>query len=173
MIIAIVVVVAENGVIGVDGGLPWRLSTDLKRFKAITLGKPVIMGRRTYDSIGKALPQRTNIVITGNPDFRAADVLVAGSLREALRMGREVAVRDGVGEICVIGGGQVYAEAMAIADRLHLTRVYLAPEGDTFFPRIDPDEWHEVQRRDIPASDRDDAPTTYLVYDRRHEQTRR
>lgn len=166
MKIALVVVVAENGVIGVGGGLPWRLSTDLKRFKAITVGKPVVMGRKTFESIGKALSQRANIVVTGNPDFHAADVVVARSLDEALQLSREIAVRDNVDEICVIGGGQIYAEVMAIADRLYLTRVFLAPEGDTFFPRIDTGQWREIHRQDFPAGEKDDAPTTFFIYER-------
>jgi dihydrofolate reductase len=165
--IALVVVVAENGVIGAKGGMPWRLSTDLKRFKAITLGKPVIMGRKTFEAIGKALVQRTNIVVTRDREFRADDVVVAHSVDEALRLGQEIAIRDNVEEICVIGGGQVYAETMAIADRIYLTRANLAPEGDTFFPQIDADRWREVVRQDYPAGEKDDAPTTYLVYERR------
>jgi dihydrofolate reductase len=164
--IALVVVVAENGVIGAAGDMPWRLSTDLKRFKAITVGKPVIMGRKTFEAIGRALPQRTNIVITGNPEFKADDVLIARSVEEALRLGQNIAARDNVEEICVIGGGQIYTETLAIADRIYLTRAHLAPEGDTFFPQIDADSWREVSRQDFPAGEKDDAPTTFLVYER-------
>lgn len=161
--IALVVAVAENGVIGRDGDLPWRLSSDLKRFKADTMGKPVVMGRKTFESIGRALPGRRNIVITRNRDFGANDVEPAPSLAAALRLAR----RDAPSEICVIGGGGVFAEAMPLADRLRVTHVLAAVAGDTFFPPIEPDIWQAVSSQDVPEGPKDVYPTRHVVYDRR------
>ena len=164
--IALVVAVAANGVIGRDGAMPWRLSTDLKRFKALTLGKPVIMGRKTYSAIGKALPQRTNIVVTRDPAFRPSDALVAGSVEEAIAIGRWEAAVNG-GEICVIGGGQIYAQALPLADRVHLTYVDSRPDGDTRFPDIDAADWRIEHEETVPAGEKDSAATRYVVYRRR------
>lgn len=161
--IAIVVAVAENGVIGRDGGMPWRLSTDLKRFKAVTLGKPVIMGRKTYDSIGRPLPGRANIVVTRNPDWRADGVKVTATLDEALAM----AEREDGDEICVIGGGELYAQAIGRADRLHVTHVLADIAGDTRFPPIDPSVWAVVKEVDVPPGEKDSHATRYAVYERR------
>ncbi len=113
-VVSIIVAAAENGVIGRDNDMPWRLSTDLKRFKALTFGKPVIMGRRTWESIGR-LPGRPNIVVTRDKDFEASGAKIAGSLEEAVKLGRELAVEAGVAEICVIGGGKVYAQALPLS----------------------------------------------------------
>ncbi|MEQ8449180.1 MAG: dihydrofolate reductase [Nitratireductor sp.] len=161
--IVIVVAVAENGVIGRDGGMPWRLSTDLKRFKAVTLGKPVIMGRKTYDSIGRPLPGRANIVVTRNPDWRADGVKVTATLDEALAM----AAREDGDEICVIGGGELYAQAIGRADRLHVTHILADIAGDTRFPPIDPSVWAVVEEVDVPPGEKDSHATHYAVYERR------
>jgi len=141
----LVAAVAENGVIGAEGGLPWRLPGDLKRFKALTMGRPLIMGRRTFDSIGRALPGRRNIVITRNPDWRAPGVETAASLQAAL------SECGGDGEAMVIGGAEIFAAAMPLADRIELTRVHARPAGDTYFPELDEADWAEVAREDIPA----------------------
>jgi dihydrofolate reductase len=167
MIISVIVAVAENGVIGRDGGLPWRLSTDLKRFKALTLGKPVVMGRKCWDSIGKPLPGRPNIVITRNSQFRAEGVIVAHSYPEAIEKAEAEAHRLGVAEICVIGGGVIYEEAMATADVLHVTHIGADIDGDTFFPEIAPATWEEVETEMVPAGEKDDFPTRYVIYRRR------
>ena len=132
--IVLLAAVAENGVIGRDNALPWRLSSDLKRFKALTLGKPVVMGRKTYLSIGKPLPGRTNIVVTRDPNFRADGVVVATSVDAALEAARDDARRRGANEIMVIGGTEIFAQTMALADRLEITHVHARPAGDTFFP---------------------------------------
>lgn len=164
--IALVVAVTRNGVIGRDGGLPWRLSTDLKRFKALTLGKPVVMGRLCYESIGKPLPGRPNIVMSRNPDFRPEGVLVAGSFDEAMALAEAEAARIGADEIAIIGGGVVYALAMPVADLLHVTHIEADLEGDTLFPAIDPAVWEPVSEERTQAGERDDYPTRFVTYRR-------
>ncbi len=168
MHVAIYVAIAENGVIGRDNGLPWRLSSDLKRFKAGTMGKPIVMGRKTFESIGKPLPGRLNIVVTRDPAFRAAGAEVAGSLEEALTLARVRArCMAGADEICVVGGGEIYRQALPIADRLHVTHVLADFDGDARFPPIDPAEWRQVSSEDVPAGERDSHATRYAVYERR------
>ncbi|MDP3896925.1 MAG: dihydrofolate reductase [Mesorhizobium sp.] len=160
--------VAENGVIGRDGGLPWRLSSDLKRFKAGTMGRPIVMGRKTFESIGKALPGRLNIVVTRDRAFRADGVETVGSLEEAVTLatvrGRCMAGAD---EIAIIGGGQLYAQALPIADRLEITHVLAEVEGDTRFPAIDPQVWAADRFEDVPAGERDSHATRFAVYRKR------
>lgn len=136
--ISIIVAVAENGVIGADNGLPWRLPDDLKRFKALSLGKPVVMGRRTFDSIGRPLPGRTNIVVSRQPGLAIDGVIVAGSLDAAL------AAAGAAPEIVVIGGAEIFRQALARTDTIHLTRVQACVDGDVFFPELDPAKWREV-----------------------------
>ena len=161
--ITLVAAVAENGVIGRDGSMPWRLSSDLKRFKADTFGRPVIMGRRTFQSIGKPLPGRRNIVVTRDAGWNQEGTERAGSLEEALTL----ASKGGqVEEICVIGGGEIYRATMAIADRLRITHVLAEIEGDTWFPEIDPDEWQPVLAVDVPVGERDSHATRHVVYER-------
>ncbi len=168
MHIAIHVAIAENGVIGRDGGLPWRLSTDLKRFKADTMGKPVIMGRKTYEGIGKPLPGRLNIVVTRDRGWRAEGVEVAHSLDDAIRLAEaRVRCMAGVDEVCVIGGGQIYGQALPLADRLHVTHVLAAVEGDAHFPPIDPAVWRLVRSQDVPAGEKDSHATRHSIYERR------
>lgn len=141
--ISLVVAVAENGVIGQHGALPWRISEDLKRFKALTMGKPVIMGRKTWDSLPrKPLPGRTNIVITRNPDFRDDGALVAHSFAEAIALSQT----SGADEIAVIGGEAIFADALPLAQIIHLTEVAATPDGDAFMPPIDRKQWREVAR---------------------------
>jgi dihydrofolate reductase len=165
--ITFVVAITENNVIGRDGGLPWRLSTDLRRFKELTLGKPVVMGRVCFDSIGKPLPGRPNIVITRNPDFRPEGVIVVHSLDDGLARAEVEAERLGVDEICVIGGGVVYREAMDHATILHVTHVEATIEGDTFFPQIDPAIWQAGEAEYVPAGEKDDFPTRFVTYRRK------
>lgn len=165
--VVIVVAVARNGVIGSQGAMPWRLSTDLKRFKAITMGKPVVMGRKTYQSVGKALPGRRNLVITRNKGFAPPDADVFLSLDEALESARETAVADGRSEICVLGGGEIYRQALPLADILHVTFVDSEPEGDTVFPDIDAGTWRIETEQSFPAGERDSAATRYVVYRRK------
>jgi dihydrofolate reductase len=165
--VSIIAAVAANGVIGEGGAMPWRLSTDLRRFKALTLGKPVVMGRRTFESIGKPLPGRANIVVSRRDGYRPEGVSVAASLDAALAEARAAARRAGLDEVFVIGGGEIYAAAMPHADRLHITHVAARPAGDTLFPAIDPGVWTRVSVEDVPAGERDTAPTAYVVYIRR------
>lgn len=166
-ILSIIVAAAENGVIGLDNDMPWRLSTDLKRFKALTLGKPVIMGRRTFESIGRPLPGRPNIVLTRDREFRADGACTVGSLDDAIALGQRLAAEAGVDEVCVIGGGKIYAQALPLADRIHLTRVLAEIDGDTHFPEIDPQLWNAVSQEEVPAGDKDSHPTRYFVYEKR------
>jgi dihydrofolate reductase len=141
--ITLVVAVAENGVVGKAGALPWRIPEDLKRFKALTMGKPVIMGRKTWDSLPrKPLPGRHNIVMTRDPSFRADGATVARSFDDALAQ----AAKDGPDEIMIIGGEAVFAAALPRAQRIHLTEVAAAPEGDAFMPRFDAAQWREIAR---------------------------
>lgn len=136
--ISIIVAASENGVIGVKGGLPWRLSADLRRFKALTTGKPIVMGRLTFESIGKALPGRQNIVITHRTDFDAAGCDVVASVVDA------IAACGDAEEIMIIGGGEIYRQCLPLADRVYLTRVHTDMDGDTWFPDLGKDEWRET-----------------------------
>lgn len=167
MRVKLVAAVAENGVIGRDGGLPWRLSSDLKRFKAETMGKPVIMGRKTWESVGKPLPGRVNIVVTRDRTYRAEGAEVAPTLADALTLAR---VRGrcmaGADEICIIGGGDIYAQAMPLADALSITHVLAAIDGDTVFPPIDAQLWRAVSSTDVPVGEKDSHPTRHVLYER-------
>jgi len=149
--ITLVVARAKNGVIGVDGALPWHLPADLKRFKAITVGKPVVMGRKTFESIGKPLPGRQNIVMTRRADWTAPGVTVVPNLAEAVAAaGLDPRVR---GDLMIIGGAEIYALALPVATRIELTEVDAAPAGDTILPPFDPARWREVARVAHPAED--------------------
>lgn len=165
--IVIVVAVARNGVIGRDNGMPWRLPSDLRHFRRLTMGRPIVMGRKTFESIGRPLDGRTNIVVTRDPAYRPAGVEVVHSLDEAIRLGAGIAAQDGVGEVMITGGGQIYAEALPLADRVHLTEVDLAPEGGTRFPPLDPAEWREIAREAGVPGPKDEAGFAFVAYARR------
>jgi dihydrofolate reductase len=167
MKIVLVAAIGENNVIGKDGQLPWKIRSDLRHFRALTLDKPVIMGRKTFQSIGKALDRRTNIVITKDPEFTAEGVQKALDFKAALTLARKDAKDRGTDEIMVIGGNSVFAEAMTLADRLEITHVHASPEGDVFFPPIDPKTWHEDSREKRSAGPDDDADFTVATYSRR------
>ena len=169
MHIAIYVAIAENGVIGSEGGLPWRLSTDMKRFKAGTMGKPIIMGRKTWESFPKRpLPGRLNIIVTRDKAYRAEGAETASSLQDAVALATiRARCMAGADEICVIGGGEIYAQALPLADRLHVTHVLAKVDGDTVFPPIDPEIWYLVSAEDFPAGEKDTHATRYAVYERR------
>lgn len=162
--ITVIVAASENNVIGRDNDMPWRLSTDLKRFKALTLGKPVIMGRKTFESIGRPLPSRLNIVITRDENFSVDGVTRVSSLDDAYMLAKEHAAAKGLDEIFVIGGGQVYQQALDKADQIHLTRVLTELEGDTLFPVLKPEQWKLVHHEDVPAGEKDNYATRYCVY---------
>jgi len=166
MKIVLVAAIGENGVIGREGQLPWRLRSDLQHFKKVTLNRPVIMGRKTYESIGRLLPQRTNIVLTRDFGLVAPGAVLATSLDGALAFARDDAKKRGVDEIMVIGGSDVFAATMAMADRLEITRVHVSPEGNVLFPPIDPDEWREVARERHKRGPQDDVDFTTLTYER-------
>jgi len=160
--LAAIVAMARNGVIGRDNELPWRLSEDLKRFKRVTLGKPVIMGRKTWDSIGKALPGRLNIVVTRQNNFQAEGAMVVHSLAAAIA----AAAESEADESMLIGGATLYAEAMPLLQRIYLTRVDADIEGDARFPDLDPAQWRESQGETFPADEKNEHPTHYAVLDR-------
>jgi len=164
--IILVAAVADNGVIGRDNALPFRQSSDLKRFKALTIGKPVLMGRKTFLSIGKPLPGRTNIVVSRDPGFAAPGVVAAGDLDLALSAARGDALRRGAGEIVVIGGADIFSRLMPLVDRLEITHVHAKPDGDTHFPPIDAAQWRAVATSELPAGPRDEAPVSYVTYAR-------
>lgn len=166
MRISLIAAVAANGVIGDGGGMPWRLSTDMKRFKALTMGKPVVAGRKTFETFGKPLPGRTNIVVTRQADYRPEGTLVAESLDQALALARAVAEAAGGDEVMVLGGGQIYAAAIGAADRLYITHVAAEPAGNTHFPPIDPAHWRAVSREAVAAGEKDSAATVFTVYER-------
>jgi dihydrofolate reductase len=165
--IVLIVAVAENGVIGADGAIPWRLKNDMQRFKAMTIGKPVVMGRKTFASIGRPLPGRTNIVITRDANFRARGAVVATSLADGRAIARGDALRRSAPEIVVIGGAEIYAQWMDVADRLEITEVHAQPAGDTRFAAIDVAGWEEVARMRHPAGPDDSADFSYVTYRRR------
>ena len=165
--LVLVAAVAENGVIGRDGAMPWHLPGDLKHFKAVTLGKPVIMGRRTFESIGRALPGRPNIVLTRDRDFRADGVHVAHDLAAALPLAEQEAARLGAEEIAVIGGANLYAQTLPRAVRIYLTEVHAAPEGSVRFPRFERDEWREISRDGPHQGENDSFAYSFVALERR------
>ena len=166
--LVLVVARARNGVIGRDGDLPWRLRSDLQRFKALTLGKPCIMGRRTWDSLPlKPLPGRLNLVLTRDESFEARGAVVCTTLDEAVEIARETAEEDGVGEVCVIGGVALFEKALPRAKRLYLTEVGAEPEGDVLFPAFDETAWTEVSCEAVPAGEKDDHAFAFRVLERR------
>jgi dihydrofolate reductase len=165
--LVIVVAVAENGVIGRDGALPWRVPSDLKTFRRLTLGKPVIMGRKTFQSLGKPLDGRDNIVVTRDADFNAAGVRTAPTLAAAIALAAEAAHARHASEIAVIGGGEIYRAAIDQAEKIYLTRIHAAPSGDATFPPLDPAVWKVVSESPIEPSERDEHRATLVVYERR------
>jgi dihydrofolate reductase len=172
MEIVLIAAVADNGVIGRDNALPWRLKSDLKRLRGRTTGRPVIMGRKTYASIGKPLPGRSNIVVSRDAGFDAPGIVVAPTIESALDVARGDALRRGRDEILVLGGGHIYAALMPIATELDVTHVRARPDGDAFFPAIDPAVWAEVERTEPERSTEDSAPFTWVTYRRRCEAAR-
>lgn len=163
MRVSIIAAVAANGVIGNDGDMPWKLSTDLKRFKALTTGKPVIMGRKTFASIGRPLPNRVNLVLTRDAAFDAPGVVVVPTLEAAV----DAASDAGAEEAMVIGGGEIYRAFLDRAERLYITHVDASPAGDTHFPAIDPKVFEVVSTEDVPAGISDTAATRFTIYQRR------
>ena len=165
--IVFVVAVAENYAIGRDNAMPWHLGSDLQRFKEMTLNRPVVMGRKTFLSIGRPLPGRTNIVVTRDADFRAAGIVVARSLEAAHDIAVGDALRRSVTEIMVIGGADIFAQWLPRADRLEITEVHGRPEADTFLAPVDPDQWTATARMRHDRTGRDTADFSYVTYRRR------
>ncbi|HUR80946.1 MAG TPA: dihydrofolate reductase [Thermoanaerobaculia bacterium] len=163
MKLSLLAALSTNNVIGRDNDVPWRLSTDLKFLKSKTMGHHVIMGRKTYESVGRPLPGRTNVVITRQDDYAAEGAVVVHSLEEAVR----VAERNGEEEAFVLGGAEIYAQAMHVADRMYLTRVHAEVEGDTWFPDFDDvSEWHLVDSEHFDADEKNEFPFSFLRYER-------
>jgi len=162
MKLSIIVAMDQKGVIGLNNALPWRLSADLKNFKAVTMGKPVIMGRKTWESIGKTLPGRDNVIITRNPDYRADGCIVCHGLEEALQRYANVP------EVVIIGGHDIFQSALVRADALYLTDVHADVEGDTWFPVFDRTEWHQISQQDFVADEKNQYPFTFSVLERKH-----
>lgn len=160
--ISLVVAVAENGVIGKTGALPWYLPADLQHFKAVTMGKPIVMGRRTHESIGRALPGRQNIVVTRNPSYAAPGCQAVGSFEEAL------AIAKGT-EVCVIGGATLYEQALPLADTIYLTRIHAVLDGDVHFPSMDKAQWQVVDCEPHSADAKNPYDYTFLVFKRQRK----
>ena len=167
MEIVLIAAVADNGVIGSAGAIPWRQKTDQQRLKAMTMGRPVVMGRKTFLSLRRPLPGRTNIVVTRDANFRGPGAVVTTSLSDARAVATGDALRRSVTEIAVIGGAEIYAQWMDVADRLEITEVHARPEGDTYFAAIDATDWQEVARVRNPAGPDDSVDFSYVTYIRR------
>jgi dihydrofolate reductase len=166
----LLVAVAENGVIGSHGTIPWRLKSDVLRLKAMTMGKPVVMGRKTFESLRRPLPGRTNIVVTRDANFRAPGAVVTTSFADARAVALGDALRRLATEIAVIGGAEIYAQWMDVADRLEVTEVHLKPQGDTRLAPIDLKQWEEVARTFYARTGDDTADFSYVTY-RRHSRS--
>jgi dihydrofolate reductase len=166
--LGVIVAVAENGVVGRNNALPWHLPEDLRYFKRMTLGKPIVMGRKTFESIGRPLPGRRNLVISRNPGFHAEGVIVLPSLEAALALAQDLARDDGVEEWMVIGGAQIYAAAIPLASRLYVTEVHAEVEGDARLPPVDWSAWRELSRERHAASGSNPYDYSFVTYERRN-----
>lgn len=164
--IVIIAAVAENGVIGADNDLPWHCPTDFKFFKQMTIGKPLIMGRRTFESIGKPLPNRPNIIVTRDIDYAVEGAYVIPGLAPAITFAAELCRDIGSDEIMIGGGGTLYEQAMPLADRMLITRIHAAPDGDTIFPDIEETLWVRTSKREEIAGDRDSHDMTFEIWSR-------
>lgn len=170
MRVSIIVAQASNRVIGRGNKLPWYLPEDLKYFKRVTRGKPIVMGRKTYESIGRPLPERTNIVITRNADWSANGVQVVHSLQAALELAEQQSYIDGGDEVVVIGGADIYAQALPLAQRIYLTQVHADLCGDAHFPALSHRQWHEVAREDFTAVEPNPYDYSFTVLERTEKQ---
>jgi len=167
MKLSLIVALAENNTIGLDNKMPWHLPKDLKYFKKVTLGKPIIMGRKTYDSLGRPLPGRTNIVITRNKDYQPEGVKVVSTLAAAVELADNIAQSDGIDEAMIIGGAQIYELALSQVSRMYLTQVHAEVEGDAFFPDYKFDEWNEVSRESFSADGVNQYDYSFIVFDKK------
>ncbi len=164
--ISIIAAVAENGVIGKRGDIPWYLPSDFAFFKSVTIGKPIIMGRKTFDSIGRPLPKRTNIIVSKQKDYQPDGVIVIDSLEGAIEKAIKIAKADKIDEIMIIGGANIYQQAIGLADRLYISHVALSPEGDSLFPKINPKEFRLLDQLKVKKSEKDSAQYKVNVYQR-------
>ncbi len=164
--VSLIVAVTENGIIGKDNDMPWKISSDLQYFKKHTMHKPIIMGRKTFESIGKPLAGRVNIVITRDHAFEAEGVITAHSVEMALEVAKNMAEVKGQKEVMVIGGAQIYELCLPEADRLYLTRIHANIEGDTYFPDLNPDEWLEYSSERHVAGEKDSHDYSFIILDR-------
>jgi dihydrofolate reductase len=164
--ITLVVAMAENGAIGRGGDLPWRLSSDLRYFRKVTMGKPVIMGRRTFKSLPRILDGRLNVVLSRDSGFVAGGAVMAHSLEEGLQLARDSALRTGAEEVMVIGGEDVFRAVLPQASRIYLTEVHASPHADTWFPPLDRGEWHEVSRERHEPGPKDEYAFSLVVLER-------
>jgi dihydrofolate reductase len=162
--VALIAAVAENGVIGAANTIPWRIPGDMAFFRRSTMGKPIVMGRKQFETVGRPLPGRSNILLTRQPGYAVPGVEVAHDLGAALALAQAIAARDGAGEVMVIGGGEIYRAALPLADRLYISHVALAPAGDVMFPAIDAAIWQVIDTPDSPADPRDEAAFEVKVY---------
>lgn len=167
-VISLIAAVARNNVIGAKQSIPWRIPSDFTWFKQTTMGKPMVMGRKQFETFAKPLPGRPHIVVTRQHDYAPEGVLVRHSLPEALAAARRLTEASELNEIMVIGGGDIYAQAMPLADRLYISHVELEPDGDVRFPPIDPAEWRVIGEPDVPRSDKDGARYSVKIYERIH-----
>ncbi len=161
MRISFLVAAAKNGVIGKDDGLPWHLPKDLRRVKELTMGKPILMGRKTFETVGKPLPGRTNIILTRDRDYRVEGTVIVHDFDQALE------IAEGHPELMVLGGGVVYRELLDQADRIYLTRIDAEYEGDTVFPELQDEDWVEVEKETFEPDERHAVPFVFLTLDRR------
>ena len=164
---SMIVAMAQNRVIGINNKLPWYLPNDLKYFKQVTMGKPIIMGRKTFESIGKPLPGRTNIIITRNTDWQAEGVKVAHSLEQAYQLAEAIAEIDGQNELMIIGGDQIYQSSLPDTDRIYLTKVHAEVHGDAWFPEVDWSQWQELGREDYSAEGPNPYNYSFIVLERK------
>ncbi len=165
--ISFVVAVAKNGVIGAGGRLPWRHSSDLKTFRRLTIGKPVVMGRKTFQSLRNPLDGRDNIVITRDPHFTPGGVSVFDNVADALMLARALARTSGSDEVMIIGGAELYSATLPLADRIYWTEVDAEPQGDTYFPAFEREAWHEVSCEPLPRGEKDDHAAVLRILERR------
>lgn len=162
MKVSLVAAVAQNGVIGIKNKIPWRLPSDLKHFREITMGHHIVMGRKTHESIGLALDGRTNIVITRNKNYESSGCIVVSSLDEALKTAREAKQK----EVIIIGGGQIYKQAMPLVEKIYLTRIKANVAGDTYFPKLESSNWKEKNCEQYPADDNNQYPYEFCVLEK-------
>ena len=167
MRVSLIVAVADNGVIGRNGEMAWKISSDLKHFRKLTLGKPVVMGRKTFSSLGKPLDSRDNIVLTRDTSFRPEGVEIATGIDQALNIAEKLAIKRGRSELMIIGGAEIYRLTIPLSDRIYLTRVHAQPEGDTYFSDLDPEIWLLQHTEPHKAEERDEFDISFMVYDRR------